>query len=158
MADKNQVAKRKNNVSPENREKLSRLARERHEKGLLGGPEFGKLGGRPRKDRVTKKISEAAQEEGNTRAIIQVFKDAVDPRQQMQTRLKGAELWAKIDAEEAKISIQEEQARDKQLSRDEMLEILKEKLTSGPAAQLLRRQLEEETGIVDAEVVEEDED
>lgn len=36
-----------NNLSPEGREKLSRLAKERHARGELGGSKFGKLGGRP---------------------------------------------------------------------------------------------------------------
>ena len=40
--------KQTRNISPETREKLSRIAKERHARGELGGREFGKMGGRPR--------------------------------------------------------------------------------------------------------------
>ena len=38
---------RKYKLSPEGREKLSKLAKQRHASGQLGGSKFGKLGGRP---------------------------------------------------------------------------------------------------------------
>jgi hypothetical protein len=148
------VSDKKREISPEAREKLSRLARERHARGELGGSKFGKLGGRPRKDRAAKRVAESAQEERMARQIIQVFKDAVQPDQPMNIRIKAAEAWLGIEREEAKVSMQEEEHDVKQHSREELLEILSNRMTEGPIAELLRKQIEPETGIVDAEVVE----
>ena len=146
------MAEKKRQMSPEAREKLSQLAKQRHAEGKFGGAEFGKMGGRPRKDRAAQSVAEAAQEEANRRKIIQVFKDAVDGDQHISTRLKGAEAWLQIEREEGKLSIQEEEQDAKQHSREELIEILAKRLTSGPAAEQVRRKLEEQI-IVDADVV-----
>lgn len=149
-------------LSPEARERLSQLAKQRHAEGRFGGAKFGKMGGRPRgssKDRIAKRVAEAAMEEQNAKSIIAVFKDAVDPSQPMSTRLKGAQAWAEIANQHAKQEMKEEGQEHQQRSREELLEILSEKLTSGPSAHILRKQiaaLEPETGIVDATVVEEE--
>lgn len=154
-------SKKKKNLSPEAREKLSKLAKERHAAGKFGGKEFGKLGGRPRKDRAAARVAEAAQLDENARKIIQVFEDAVDDTQPIGIRLKGAELWMGTEREEAKISIREEEKDAKQHSREELLEILSKKLTDGPAAQLIAKQLakgdpEGAAEIIEAEVVEDE--
>lgn len=149
--------KAKRNFSPETRHKLAQLARERHAKGEFGGAEFGKLGGRPRKDRAAKRVAEAAQDPANRQAIIQVFKDAVDGAQPMKTRLAGAEAWLKVEQNEGQLQLREEEVDAKQHSRDELIAILSERLTTGPSANLLRRQIEAEH-IPDAEVVEDDGD
>lgn len=143
-------------MSPESREKLSKLAKERHAAGKFGGSEFGKMGGRPRKDRAATRVAEAAQEEANARKIINVFKDAVHEAQPLGIRLKGAELWLNVEKEDAKVSMQQEASQQKQRSREELLEVLSQKLTAGPAAEILHRELEKKTEepIVDAEVVE----
>lgn len=134
--------KRKKNLSPETRDKLSRLAKERHAKGIFGGSEFGKLGGRPKnEDRVSKSVAEAAQEEENRRLIIEVFKDAIHPNQQITTRMRGAMAWLEVEGQESKLVIQEAEADARNHSREELIEILTEKLTSGPAAEILRSQL-----------------
>jgi len=69
-------------------------------------------------------------------------------------RLKGAMALHEIEREEAKMVLREEESEAKQHSRDELLSILSQKLTSGASASILRRRLESET-IVDAEVVDE---
>lgn len=143
MSENGIVKRRRKNLSPEAKDKLSRLAKERHARGEFGGSEFGKLGGRPRKDRTSAAVAEAAKEEENRRQIIEVFKDAVHPNQQVSTRLRAVQLWMQIEQEEGKLLIQEEEADSKQHSREELLEILQEKLTSGPAAEILRKQLAE---------------
>lgn len=156
MGDENgNGGKKKRNLSPETRERLRQAALQRHAEGKLGGAQFGKLGGRPKKDRASKHVAEAAQQEENRQALVQVFKDAIDDRQPMGTRLKGAELWLKVEHEEAKVSLQEEahQALDK--SRDELIAILAEKLTNGPTGKIIGAQLEQEV-IADAEVVEDE--
>jgi hypothetical protein len=151
-------SKKGRHLSQEARERLSQLAKQRHAEGKFGGREFGKLGGRPRKERAAKRIAEAAQEEANAKAITQVFKDGVSDRQPMGTRLAAAKLWVEIEREEAKVALQEESLDHKDLSRDQLIEALSKKLSSGAASLALRqRLLEQETGVVDAEVVEEDE-
>ena len=148
-------------LSPEARDKLSRLAKERHARGEFGGKDIGKLGGRPRggnkrKQRITKRVAEAAQDERNALAIIEVFKDAIHPSQPIHVRIKGATAWADIAMQDAKFDLSEEQQQQQQLGRQELIDVLAGKLTSGPAAALIRQQLEAETGIVDAEVVEDE--
>jgi hypothetical protein len=152
-------AKKKRELTPEAREKLSRLAKERHAAGKFGGSRFGKMGGRPKKDRAAKRVAEAAQEEANARRIINVFKDAIHENQPMQIRIRAAEAWLGVEREEAKILLQEAAHDEKQHSREELLEILSKRLTDGPAATILRKQLEQESSevIADAEVVEDDE-
>lgn len=145
---------KKRQLSPEAREKLSRLAKERHARGEFGGREFGKLGGRPRKDRAAKRVAEAAQDDPMARQIIQVFKDAIQPDQPMGIRIKAAEAIIQVEREEAKVAMAEEDHDARVHSREELLEILSGSLTEGPIAALLRAQIEPETGIVDAEVVE----
>jgi hypothetical protein len=155
-------------LSPEAREKLSRLAKERHARGefkndrLKGNPELakqvGRLGGRGntrKKTRITKRVAEAAMEEKNALAIIEVFKDAIHPSQPIHIRIKGATAWADIAMQSAKFDLSEEAQQQQQLSRDELIKLLSEKLSNGPAANLIAGQIEEQTGIVDAEVVEE---
>lgn len=150
--------KKKREISPEAREKLSRLAKERHARGEFGGAKYGKLGGRPRKDRAAKRVAEAAQADAEAQRIIRVFKDAIDPKQPMHIRLKAAEAWLGVERDEAKVALQEASHEAKEHSREELLALLSEKLTQGPAAQILRRQLEQESGIVDAEVVDGDDE
>jgi hypothetical protein len=148
------------NFSPESREKLSRLMKERHARGEVnpGGRAPGTKNLTTRKkERITKAVAEAAAEEKNRRDIINVFKDAIHPSQPIQVRLKGAEAWAKIAADQNKIELQEEAVSAQQHSREELLELLSQKLTSGPTANLLRTQIEQEN-IVDVEVVEVEED
>lgn len=152
-----EMEKKKRNISPEARERLSKLAKERHARGEFGGSEFGKLGGRPRgskKERISKRVAEAAMEESNAKAIVEVFKDAIHPNQPISVRLKGATAWAELANQHAKIEMQED-ANDHQMhSREEALAILAEKLTSGPAAAILRGQIEKEAGIASGDIIE----
>lgn len=156
-------------LSPEAREKLSRLAKERHARGDFDkqkmtperGREVGRLGGRgntKKRTRITKRVAEAAMEEKNALAIIEVFKDAIHPSQPISVRIKGATAWADIAMQSAKFDLAEEKEQAQQLSREELIKFLTEKFSAGPAAALIAGQLEAQTGIVDAEVVEEVDD
>jgi hypothetical protein len=75
--------------------------------------------------------------------------------------MRGAEAWAKIASDNYKLEVAEEAKEEAVKSREELLELLTGKLTSGPAASILRNriagQIESETGIVDAEIVPEEE-
>ena len=151
---------------PEGREKLSQLAKKRHREGSLGTNQLdsrkgGLTGGRgrdKRKTRITKRVAEAAEDEQNAKAIIEVFRDAIHPNQPMSIRLKGAETWARIAADHHKTEVAEKANEEVQHSREELIEILRGKLTNGPTGQIIMGQLESETGIMDVEVVEEPEE
>lgn len=138
-------------MSPEAREKLSQLAKERHAKGEFGGAKFGRLGGRPKKERAAARVAAAAQSDDMAEQLIQVFKDAVQPDQKMHIRIKAAEALLGIEREEAKVAMAEEEHESKQHSREELLEMLSGKLTEGPIAAMLRKQIE--PGIPDADVI-----
>jgi hypothetical protein len=155
--------KRSKNMSPENRQKLSELAKERHRTGVWG----------PQKSRTPEAIAKAAETRRKNRKktaadhvaesaaqhaadIVAVFQAAIDSGQPMGTRLKAAQAWLDVEQENRKLDIKEEAEDAKQHSRDELIAILAEKLTAGPAAELLRKQLESEVGVIDAEVVAED--
>jgi hypothetical protein len=148
-------------LTPEGRERLSRLAKQRHASGRFGDPVVnGRKGGRPKggsrkKARISKRVAEAAAEDRNSLAIIQVFKDAIHPNQPMTVRLKGAQAWADIAAQHQKMELSEQAQEQAQHSRQDLLSLLSEKLTTGPTATILRGQIESETGITEADVVEE---
>lgn len=146
--------KKKREMSPEHRQKLSQLAKERHARGELGGAKFGKLGGRPKRDRAAKRVAESAQDDATAKQIINVFKDAIAPDQPMGIRLKAAEAWLGVEREEAKVAIQEADSDSKQHSREELIELLSHKLSSGPAAAIIAKQLDQEI-IPEAEVIDE---
>lgn len=151
--------KPKKNFSPEARQKLSDLAKQRHAEGKLGGPKFGAMGGKAKgkKDRISKRVADAAQEETQASQIIEVFRDAIDPSQPIGIRLKGAQAWVDIAVQHGKFELQEEAHEAAQHSREELIDMLTKKLTSGPTANVLKKQIESKA-IVDGEVVELDED
>ena len=117
------------------------------------------MGGRPRKKRSGEHVAEAATKQSNREDIVRVFEDAVADTQPIGVRLKGAEAWLAIEREERKLALQEEDFDAKQHSREELVAILADKLTSGPAAEVLRAQLQvTEVELQDAESAEEIED
>lgn len=149
--------KQKKNFSPESRQKLSDLAKQRHAEGKLGGAKYGAMGGRASRktDRISKRVAEAAEDERQAKKIIEVFKDAIDPNQPMAVRLKGAQAWVDIAVQHGKFELQEEAHDAAQHSREELIEMLSKKLTQGPTANILRKQIEQEN-IIDAEVIEDE--
>lgn len=100
-----------------------------------------------KQQRISRKVAEAAEVEENAQRIIEVFKDAIHPSQPIQTRLKGAEAWVKIAQEHAKFEVHEAATGELQRSREELIALLAEKMKTGPAAALVRKQLEEESVI-----------
>lgn len=151
--------KPKKNFSPEARQKLSDLAKQRHAEGKLGGAKYGSMGGRApkKKDRISKRVAEAAEEARQADQIIEVFKDAIDPSQPISVRLKGAQAWVDIAVQHGKFELQEEAHEAAQHSREELLEMLSKKLTSGPTGSILRKQIEEHN-VIEGEAVEVDSD
>lgn len=150
-------------LSPEAKQKLSMIAARRHRDGELKPPghENSRKGGltagrgrSKRSQRITARVAEAAEDERNAQAIIEVFRDAIHPNQPMSIRIKGAETWARIAAEHHKTEVAEIAQQGAQKSRDELIAILSEKLSSGPTANLIRGQIPSETDIIEAEVIE----
>lgn len=148
-------------LTPEGRERLSRLAKQRHATGAFGDPVAnGRKGGRPKggskkKQRISKRVAEAAAEDRNAVSIIQVFKDAIHPNQPITVRLKGAEAWAAIAAQHQKMELSEQAHEQASNSREDLIALLAKKFTSGPTANIIRGQIEAEAGVIDATVVEE---
>lgn len=136
---KRQNPKKKRNLSPETRQKLSEAAKKRHQEGKLGGAKYGRLGGRPRRDRAGAHVAEAARKEKDE--IVAVFKDAVKSNQPIGIRLKGAQAWLEVEEKDAKLALQEEENEAKGKSREELIELLKDKLTKGTAAAILSEQM-----------------
>ena len=151
--------KPKKNFSPEARQKLSDLAKQRHAEGKMGGAKYGAMGGRAarKKDRISKRVAEAAENHSEAEKIIDVFKDAIDPSQPMGVRLKGAQAWVDIAVQHGKFELQEEAHDAAQHSREELIEMLSKKLTSGPTANVIRKEIESKA-IVEGEIVEIEED
>ena len=158
-------------MSPEMRDKMSRLAKQRHRDGTSGfgspealakaqSPEARAKAAETRRKRNRSRsasdiVAEAA--ELNAKELVAVFKDAIDSGQPMGTRLKAAQAWLDVEQTNRKMEMQQEAAEAQQHSRDELIAILAEKLTAGPTAEILRRQLGERAAeVVDAKVVTED--
>ena len=156
----NAVAKHpKRGPSLEGRQKLSELAKERHKVGGFKKGSGGSTRRRaPSRQRVATLVAEAARDQKNARAIIDVFKDAIQPTQPMQIRLKAVEAWLKVEGDDAKIALREADSESQERDRAELLEILSQKLTTGHSALLLKRQIERQAGIdegiIDVEAVE----
>lgn len=148
----------KRNMSPEAREKLSKLAKQRIADGKMGGSKFGKLGGRGNtreKRRAATDLAEAVRDPAMVELMKQTLLDSQDAERPMKQRLDGLKLATEIEREDAKLALAEEKADAEQLSREELIAALRESLTTGPAATMIRNQLEGEN-IVDAVVVEDD--
>lgn len=143
--------------SAEGRERLSELAKARHAAGGFAKSSDGSLRApkrKPSKRRVATLVAEAAQEQKNAQAIIDVFRDAVKSTQPTTIRLRAAEAWLKVEGEDAKQMLRELGFESEKRDRAELLGILSEKLTTGHAALLLRKQLEQQAGITDVDVIE----
>lgn len=90
--------------------------------GKIGGAEYGKLGGRPRKIRATELVAQAAREHGEE--IVNAFLVCLDPKQPPYVRLQAAKEWLKIEKEET-------DREDKQVTGDseDLIAQLKEALS-----------------------------
>jgi hypothetical protein len=104
---------------------------------------------------VAEMVAQAAREKKAVDDIIDVFKDGIQPTQPMHIRLKAAEAWIKVESDDAKLRLQEEEHSSIQRDRQELLELLAGKFTNGTTGLLLRRQLTEriESEIDDADVI-----
>lgn len=121
-------AKRKLNLSDEERRKRSERLAKLRSQGKVG-PQYGKLGGRPRKPRAAELIAEEAEK--NKQQLVNVLKDAIDPSQSVSTRLKGLKQWVDIEQAERQMEMTEEEHLAK-MSREEMAHGLADKIANNP--------------------------
>lgn len=138
------------NLSPQERERRSQVARRLHQEGRFGGSQRGHQGGIAK----ARKSSELAQElvEKHRSKIEKALLNGLNsPRTTEQ--LKSAELLLKYALASERMDLAEHRVESEQLSREEMLKVLAEKFTSGPTADLLHAQLAGEP-VIEAEVVE----
>lgn len=142
------ASKFKRRLSAEQRGNLSEVAKERHRQS--DGHGFGRGQQKPGTQKPLKKssearaaalVAEAARDQKNAQAIIEVFKDGVANSQPMHIRLKAAQAWIDVEQKDAALRLKENESDQLQRGREELLELLAGKFTGGPTAALLRKQL-----------------
>jgi hypothetical protein len=112
-------------LSLEERQRRSELARRLHSEGKFGGKEYGRLGGRPRKPRATELVAEEAR--NSAHELVDAFKDALDPANHPQVRVRAATEWLNIEAKEEELRMKEERQLEG-LHRDALIARVAEKL------------------------------
>jgi hypothetical protein len=108
-------------ITEEERERRRLNALELHAQGKLGGVEFGKLGGRPRKKRATEIAAEKIDEKGQQIAdrLMQLILESESEK----TALDAIKHAHAITEQERKIEVEEE-VRYEQLKHNELLAIV----------------------------------
>jgi broad specificity phosphatase PhoE len=110
------------NISDEERQRRSELAKRLHAQGQFGGRQPGS--GRPRKKRAAEVVAEGAAERGEQ--ILQVFDDAMSSKQPASVRVKAATELLKIEHSEAELKIKENQALDG-MSNEQLVALIAER-------------------------------
>jgi len=144
-------------MSEEERERRRQVMLERVARGEVGGAKFGRLGGRgnTREKRLAQeRLAQEAQKPEVQKDLVKVLKDAIHEDQSIGTRLKGLEAWVEIERNQEKLNLAVDKAEAEHLDRQQMIEVLRQKLTTGAAGEILRAQAQlDDPDIVDAEVV-----
>lgn len=133
--------KRSMNLSAAEKKRRSEAAKQRVEAGKMGGAEFGKLGGRPRKKRASEVVAEEAQKQGEQ--IAKVFKDGIADNgiNSIPTRLKAAEAFLGVEQKEAKLQMEEDEHYNR-MGKEELHDHLAAKLKENPLlADIFRKML-----------------
>lgn len=137
------------NLTPQERERRSQVARRLHAEGKFGGSQRGRQGGIEK----ARKSSELAQElvEKHRSKIEKALLNGLNSSRTAE-QLKSAELLLKYALASERMDLAEHHVEAEQLSREQMLKVLAEKLTNGPTAGLLHAQLAG-PDVIEAEVV-----
>lgn len=148
MPKDKELAKTKSKVelSDEERERRRQNMQKLRDEGKIG-PQFGKLGGRPRKPRATEMIAERARQ--HSEEIAQVFIDAIDPEQPMKVRLEAANSFAKIDRDEAQLKLQEDKFDVEHADKNELVTYLAGILEDSPVGAAIIEGFVDSTAEVD---------
>lgn len=152
---------RTRNLSDEERQRRSELARKLHNQVVdpstgrraFGGPQPGS--GRPRKPRAAEVLAEEARK--NQDLIVAAFKDALSPNQPVAVRVRAAERWIKIEHDEA--ALQNVENRElASLSQEELVDIVAAGFVRLAGTSALDSTLSSITGsrVIEGEVVEYD--
>lgn len=124
--------------SPERRADLAQRARDLHAQGKLGGSEFGKLGGRPRKPRIAEAVLEHFRDGKKMDLVIAAYEGALRSRNR-SLRLRAAEALGNLE------QVEDKRQRDARGSgrdpADLSPEELEEFLVQGIAAMIERGEL-----------------
>lgn len=104
--------KRDLNISDEERQRRSELAKQLH--AQVVDPETGRRAfggrqpgaGRPRKVRAAELVAEEAKK--SAKEIVEALKDSLKPENPMSIRLQGARQWLEIENKEAALQLAEE--------------------------------------------------
>lgn len=135
------ATKAKTKPSAELSKKRSDNAKALVAQGKIGGAQYGRLGGRPRKPRAAEKVAAEAIEKADE--IVQVFKDIIsDEEASHAMKLKAVTEWLSIENDEAKLALQEESFDASQMDRDELLNVLTELIANSPAGAALKDAIE----------------
>ena len=141
--------------SPQERQRRSELARRLHREGKLGGPGPARRSVEIRRHRANR-VSELAHDMAIKHAdkIEAALLDALKHGTRSQ-KIKAGETLLKLALAGERLDAVEHKTEAEHHSREELIEILRDKLTSGPAAAIVRARLAEQNGdIIDGQAVE----
>src|SRR3989304_2804822 len=114
-------------ISESERERRRDLVRKMHDEVIdqetgrrkFGGPQPGS--GRPRVTTATELAAEEAAKHKD--AIVQVFKDAIDPNNHISARLKGATEWIALEHKQMERDERDED-RLRRAKREELIDVI----------------------------------
>jgi hypothetical protein len=110
-------------LSDEERERRSKLAKRLHSAGRFGGVQKGS--GRPRKERAQEQVAERVREDADE--IYKALKASLKSSSP-SIKLKAALAMLDIETKEEEFKIKEEQRQFDNLSKDRMLEMIAERI------------------------------
>lgn len=128
------------------------------EDGIVG-PQFGKLGGGRKRQHRSAAVAVAEMAAEQADAVRKVFLDGIDDSQPIGVRLQAAKELLKVESDQLDREAREAAQEFERMNKDQLVGSIKEMLGAIAGAGRIAsevRQLEEEAGIVDADVVEED--
>lgn len=117
------MAKRKLDLTPEERQARSDRAKALVKEGKIGGPRPGS--GRPRKKRASEFVAEAAR--AHAKEIVEAYVDSISPTAPPAIRLQAANDWLKVEQTEAEIQMKEDRNFDN-MSERELKELVMQRL------------------------------
>lgn len=133
-------------ITEERRQELSRQAKERHEMGLIGGSEYGKLGGRPRKVRLNDAVLNHFQQDDQTKLVIRAYESNLRSNSKVN-RLRAAEALVAMETrdDELKAKLRGAGKKPEDMTQEELQELLEQ----GLAAMIERGEIEMPPGFLD---------
>lgn len=141
-------------ISDEQRMERSLRARKMHADGRLGNRAVARKAGKKSAEVRSRRASDLAQRlvEQNADAMAASLKRILKTGTPSQ-QLRAVEALLKLGLSAERLEVSERRDDHAAKSREELVAILSDKLINGPAASVIRAQLEAET-IPDAQVVE----